>query len=66
MAARRCDDPADITLACYATYLRDAVPLDLSAYPALSARAASCEMLPVFQQFYVPFYTPVPNQAQSA
>ncbi len=57
---------ADITLACYATYLRDAVPLDLSVYPALHARAARCEALPVFQQFYIPFYTPVPNQAQPA
>ena len=54
---------ADITLACYATYLRDAVPLDLSTYPALHARATRCEALPVFQQFYLPFYTPVPNQA---
>jgi len=57
---------ADITLACYATYLRDAVPLDLSAYPALSARAARCEALPVFQQFYMPFYTPVPHKVQPA
>jgi len=57
---------ADITLACYATYLRDAVPLELSAYPALQARVGRCEALPVFQQFYVPFYTPVPNQALPA
>jgi glutathione S-transferase len=57
---------ADITLACYTTYVRDAVPLDLSAYPSLQARIESCEALPVFQQFYVPFYAPVPNQAQRA
>jgi len=57
---------ADITLACYTTYLRDAVPLELSAYPSLEARVQRCEALPVFQKFYVPFYTPVPNQAQSA
>jgi glutathione S-transferase len=57
---------ADITLACYATYLRDAVPLDLSAYPALRARVERYEAMPVFQQFYLPFYTPVPNQAQPA
>ena len=55
---------ADITLACYTTYLRDAVPLDLSAFPALKERVQRCEALPVFQQFYVPFYTPVPNQAR--
>ena len=55
---------ADITLACYTTYLRDAVPLDLSAFPALQARVQRCEALPVFQQFYVPFYTPVPHQAR--
>jgi glutathione S-transferase len=54
---------ADITLACYATYLRDAVPLDLSAYPALRARVERCEGLPEFQRFYIPFYTPVPNEA---
>jgi len=57
---------ADITLACYTTYLRDAVPLDLAAYPALRTRVERCEAMPVFQQFYVPFYTPVPNEAQPA
>jgi len=57
---------ADITLACYATYLRDAVPFDLSAYPSLQERVQRCEALPVFQQFYVPFYTPVPSEAQPA
>ncbi len=54
---------ADITLACYTTYVRDAVPLDLSAYPSLQARVQRCEALPVFQQFYAPFYAPAPNQA---
>jgi glutathione S-transferase len=54
---------ADITLACYTTYLRDAVPLELSAYPSLQERVQRCEALPVFQQFNVPFYTPVPNPA---
>jgi len=57
---------ADITLACYATYLRDAVPLDLAAYPALRTRVERCEAMPEFEQFYVPFYTPVPNEAQPA
>lgn len=57
---------ADITLACYATFLRDVVPLDLSAYPALHVRVERCEALSVFQQFYVAFVAPVPNQARSA
>jgi len=52
---------ADITLACYAHYLRDAVPLDLSPYPALLAHCARCEALPVFQRFHVPFESPVPT-----
>jgi glutathione S-transferase len=57
---------ADVTLASYVTYLRDAMPLDLSAYPALRARVDNCEALPVFQQFYVPFDAPVPHAAQPA
>lgn len=57
---------ADITLACYITYLRDAVPLDLAAWPALRARVARCEALPVFAQFYIPFDAPVPAKAQPA
>ncbi len=57
---------ADITLACYITYLCDAVPLDLAAWPALLARAARCEALPVFAQFYIPFDAPVPAQVQPA
>jgi len=57
---------ADITLACYMTYLRDAVPLDLAAWPALRVRVARCEALPVFAQFYIPFDAPVPAKAESA
>jgi glutathione S-transferase len=58
---------ADITLACYANYLRDAVPFDLSPYPALLAHCARCEALPVFARFYVPFDAPQPTaQAVSA
>nr|MDQ2971607.1 glutathione S-transferase family protein [Pseudomonadota bacterium] len=52
---------ADITLACYLTYLREAVPFDLAAYPALLANVEPCEVLPVFKQFYVPFDPPDPN-----
>ena len=51
---------ADITLACFITYLRDAVPVALDAYPSLQARLARLEGLPVFRQFYLPFDAPVP------
>ena len=49
---------ADITLTCYLTYLKDAVPLDLSAWPALPARAGNCELLPAFRHYYAPFDPP--------
>jgi glutathione S-transferase len=49
---------ADITLACCCTFLRDAVPFDLAAYPALLARLDHYESLPVFQQFRVAFDAP--------
>ncbi len=52
---------ADITLACYVTYLRDAVPLDTGAWPRLQEHVARCEALPVFEQFYLPFEAPVPG-----
>ena len=52
---------ADITLACNVTYLGEAVPIDLSAYPALQAHVERCEALPVFRQFHVPFDAPVPT-----
>jgi glutathione S-transferase len=55
---------ADITLACYVTYLRDAMPLDLSVYSALQMRVERCEALPVFQKFYVPFDAPVASDAK--
>ncbi|GAB2510132.1 glutathione S-transferase family protein [Pseudoxanthomonas sangjuensis] len=50
---------ADVTLACFCTYLHDAVPLDLSPYPALRQRVERYESLPLFRQFYVPFDAPV-------
>jgi glutathione S-transferase len=53
---------ADITLACYATYLRDAIPVDLSAYPALNRCVERCEELDVFRRHYLPFDAPVPNE----
>ncbi|MET0655897.1 MAG: glutathione S-transferase family protein [Pseudoxanthomonas sp.] len=51
---------ADITTGCNGTYLREAVPLDLSVYPALQAHVDRCEALPVFARFHVPFDAPVP------
>ena len=52
---------ADITVACNATYAREAVPLDLSAYPQLLAHVERCEALPVFARFHVPFDAPKPK-----
>jgi glutathione S-transferase len=49
---------ADIAVACFTTHLRESVPWDLSAYPALRARVDRCEALPVFRQHYQPFEAP--------
>jgi len=57
---------ADITLACYVTWLREAIPVDLAAYPALQARVERCEVLPAFREFYVPFDAPVPTMVAPA
>ncbi|MGN6512823.1 MAG: glutathione S-transferase family protein [Lysobacteraceae bacterium] len=54
---------ADITVACYATYLREALPLPLDDFPALRAHVGRCEALPVFARFHVPFDAPVPAPA---
>jgi glutathione S-transferase len=54
---------ADITVACYATYVSEAVPLSLDDTPALRAHVQRCEALPVFRRFYAPFFTPVPKPA---
>ena len=51
---------ADITVGCNGTYLREAVPLELSGYPALQAQVDRCEALPVFRQFHLPFDAPTP------
>jgi glutathione S-transferase len=53
--------PADVAFACFLTYLRDALPLDLAPYPALAARRARIEALPAFAATYVPFDAPVPT-----
>ena len=55
---------ADITVACYATYLTDAVPLELARWPALAAFVARCEALDVFRAHYAPFYLPQPKGAK--
>ena len=52
---------ADITVACYATYVHEAVPLALDDFQALQAHVARCEALPVFRRFHVPFDAPVPT-----
>ncbi|WP_345781341.1 glutathione S-transferase family protein [Pseudoxanthomonas sp.] len=49
---------ADITVACCCAFAAEAVPFDLSPYPALQARVARYEALPVFQQFHVAFDAP--------
>jgi glutathione S-transferase len=56
---------ADITLACFVTYLRDAVPLDLDAVPCLRERVARLEALPVFATHYLPFDAPTPTEPTS-
>lgn len=50
----------DITLACVASYLRDAARIDLTPYPALAGLHRRAEALEVFQRFYLPFFTPEP------
>lgn len=57
---------ADITVACHATYLKDAVPADLCRWPALAAHVQRCESLDVFQRFHAPFYIPKPEGAEEA
>jgi glutathione S-transferase len=51
---------ADIALACALRFLADAHPglVDMKAYPALSAHAARCEALAVFQAIAQPFIPP--------
>lgn len=51
---------ADIAVACFLTHLREAVPWDLSPYPALQAHVDRHEALPLFRQFHAPFQAPAP------
>lgn len=48
----------DITLACVVTFLVDAAGLDASRFPAVQARVARYESLPVFQEIRLAFFTP--------
>lgn len=52
---------ADISFACFMTYVREAVPFDLSPYPALLGRLDRYQALPLFARYHVPFDAPVPT-----
>jgi glutathione S-transferase len=58
----------DITLSCFGTYLREAVGMDFSRWPALAGRIAATEALAPFAKYRVPFVAPVPAavRAESA
>ncbi|MGH8456897.1 MAG: glutathione S-transferase family protein [Stenotrophobium sp.] len=49
---------ADITTACAATFLGDAVGFGKQGYPALRRLVQRCEALPQFQAVHVPFFRP--------
>ncbi|QNN45195.1 glutathione S-transferase family protein [Thermomonas brevis] len=57
---------ADIAAACFVTHLREALPLDLSPWPALRMRVDRCEALPLFRAHYIPFDAPVPTSKAAA
>jgi glutathione S-transferase len=52
---------ADITVACVATFLHEALGLDASRRPALMGRVAACEALPAFREICLPFAAPQPG-----
>jgi glutathione S-transferase len=52
---------ADVSLACFITYLRDSVRVDLDKTPRLRDRVARLESLPVFSKYYLPFDPPKPT-----
>jgi glutathione S-transferase len=54
---------ADVAFACFLTYLRDSVPLDLAPFPHLVARLEAIEALPAFSATYTPFEAPVAPRA---
>ena len=53
---------ADIAVACFTTHLRESVPWDLAAFPALRGHVERCEALPVFAAHYQPFHAPAPSR----
>ena len=55
---------ADITVACYANYASEALPVDLAQWPALAAFVARCQALEVFRAHHAPFFVPKPKGAQ--
>jgi glutathione S-transferase len=57
---------ADITLACYVTYAHEGALEPLDPFPALRARHARYEALPVFRRYYAAFEPPVASTQQSA
>lgn len=52
----------DITIACVATFLHEALNLDPRRRPALMQRVARCEALQPFQDIRLPFAAPQPSQ----
>jgi glutathione S-transferase len=55
---------ADIILATMLRFVREALPgvFDLAAWPAISAHAATCEALPVFQEIGQPYHLVKPGE----
>jgi glutathione S-transferase len=55
---------ADIILATMLRFVREALPgvFDLAAWPAISAHAAACEALPVFQEISQPYHLVKPGE----
>lgn len=51
----------DITVACAATFLHEALGLDATRYPALMRQVSRCEALPAFREIHLPFFTPQTN-----
>jgi glutathione S-transferase len=57
---------ADISLACFVTYLRDSVQVNLDWSPSLRDRVARLESLPLFSRYYLPFDPPKPAASTGA
>jgi len=49
---------ADITVACAATFMHEALRLDAARHPALMRQVARCEALAPFREIHLPFFTP--------